>query len=159
EATFKISPSPGDGQTILVTVPDRASAYELTAAVLRSFLLPAALETANPSALRHLTAAAGIAAPGAGDWGVLVLTEGLAESRARHVDEMRALAAAPGRVEVLEGAAHGALWAAVAEFPSPQAHPAAVICRAGGPIARWVDLARAVEEVATRAGPPAILAH
>jgi glycolate oxidase FAD binding subunit len=159
EATFKISPSPGDGQTILVTVPDRAAAYELTGAILRSFLLPAALEAANPRALRHLTSAAGIASPRAGDWGVLVLTEGLAESRARHVDEMRALATTRGPMQVVDGAAHAALWAAVAEFPSPDAHPTAVICRAGGPIARWADLARAVDEIVTRADPPALLAH
>ncbi len=158
EATFKISPCPGEGQTILVTVPDRAAAHDLTAAVMRSYLLPTALEAANPSALRQLTDAAGIAPPGAGEWGVLVLAEGLAESRDRHIDEMRALAGARG-VTVVYGAAHGALWAAVAEFPSPDVHPAAVICRAGGPIARWGDLARVVEDAPTRAGPPALLAH
>jgi len=159
EATFKISPFPGEGQTILLTLPDRAAAYDLTAAVMHSFLLPAALEAANPSALRHLANAAGIAPPGANEWGVLVLAEGLAESRTRHVDEMRMLAGTRGRVEVLDGAAHAALWAAAAEFPSPDVHPAAVICRAGGPIARWVDLARAVEDTPTRAGPAALLAH
>ena len=159
EATFKISPFPGEGQTILVTVPDRHAAHDLTAAIMRSFLLPAALEAANPSALRQLTDAAGIAPARSGEWGVLVLAEGLAESRARHVEEMRALAGTRGRAEVLDGAAHGALWAAVAEFPSPGAQPGAVICRAGAPIARWVDLAGAVEAVPTQAGPAALLAH
>lgn len=158
EATFKIAPHPGQGQTILVTVPDRNAAYDVGAAVMRSFLLPSALAAANPTALRLLADAAGIASPGAGTWGILLLAEGMAESRARHVNEMRALAGTH-RVDVLEGAAHAALWAAVAEFPSPHAHPASVICRAGGPIARWPDLARAVEDTPTRAGPAALMAH
>jgi len=157
EATFKISPTPGEGQTVLVTVPDRAAAHDLTASVMRSYLLPAALEAANPRALQRIASGAGLA-PASGTWGVLVLAEGLAESRARHVSEMRTLAGGRGRVEVLDGAAHTALWQAVAEFPSPERHPGGVICRAGGPIARWADLSRAVEEART-AGPVEVLAH
>jgi glycolate oxidase FAD binding subunit len=158
EATFKISPSPGEGQTILVTVPDRAAAHDLTTVVMQSYLLPAALEAANPTALRRVASAAGIDAPHAA-WGVLVLAEGLAESRGRHVDEMRTLVGTRGQMEVLNGAAHAALWRAVAEFPSPDVHPGRVIGRAGGPIARWAELARAAEETPTLAGPVEILAH
>ena len=159
EATFKISPSPGEGQTILVTVPTRAAAHELTTAIMRSYLLPAALEAADPHALRHVTEAAGVSAPDPHAWGVLVLAEGLAESRVRHVDEMRALAGSRGRIEVLDGASHAALWRAVAEFPSPDAHPAGVIFRAGGPIARWADLASGAQEAGAAAGPVGVLAH
>jgi len=152
EATFKISPSPGEGQTILVTVPDRTAAHALTTAVMQSYLLPAALAAANPHALRRI---AGVT----GGWGVLVLAEGLAESRKRHVDEMRTLVGPQDRLEVLDGASHAGLWQAVAEFPSPDKHPGAVICRAGGPIARWTDLARAAEDTRTAGGPVEILAH
>ena len=156
EATFKISPHPGEGLTILAAVPDAAAAHALTTAVLRSYLLPSALEAANPPALRRLAGAAGIDPPG-GAWGVLLLAEGLPESRARHVSEMRTLAA--GRLEVLEGAAHEALWRAVSEFPSPAAHPGGVIGRAGGPIARWIDLVRALEAGQGSAGTVEVLAH
>ncbi len=152
EATFKISPSPGEGQTILVTVPDRTAAHALTTAVMQSYLLPAALVAANPHALRRI---AGVT----GGWGVLVLAEGLAESRKRHVDEMRTLVGPQDHLEVLDGASHAGLWQAVAEFPSPEMHPDAVICRAGGPIARWTDLARAAEDTRTAGGPVEILAH
>jgi glycolate oxidase FAD binding subunit len=158
EATFKISPSPSDGRTILVTVPDRAAAHGLTTAVMQSYLLPAALEAANPHALRRVAGVAGVDVPDAA-WGVLVLSEGLAESLTRHVDEMRALVGARGQMEVVDGEVHAALWRAVAEFPSPAVHPGRVICRAGGPIARWADLARAAEEPGTPAGPVEILAH
>jgi len=152
EATFKISPSPGEGQTILVTVPDLTAAHALTTAVMQSYLLPAALVAANPPALRRI---AGVT----GGWGVLVLAEGLAESRKRHVDEMRTLVGPQDRLDVLDGASHAGLWQAVAEFPSPDMHPGAVICRAGGPIARWTDLARAAEDTRTAGGPVEILAH
>jgi glycolate oxidase FAD binding subunit len=157
EATFKISPSPGEGQTILVTVPDRAAAQALTTAVMQSYLLPAALAAANPHALRRIAGVTGTS--GAGGWGVLVLAEGLAESRKRHVDEMRTLVGPQDGLEVLDGASHAGLWQAVAEFPSPDTHPGAVICRAGGPIARWTDLARAAEDTRTVGGPVEILAH
>ncbi len=158
EATFKISPHPGEGLTVLVTVPDLAAAHDLTATVLRSYLLPSALEAANPAALRRLAAAAGIGDPAPGAWGVALLAEGLEESRIRHTNEMRTLAGGRGGMDVLRGAAHEALWAAVAEFPSPGTHPGGVVCRAGGPIARWTDLARALDAVAA-AGPVEILAH
>jgi len=158
EATFKIAPHPGEGQTILVTVPDRAAAYELTMAILRSHLLPAALEAADPQALRRITQPAGAAVSSPTAWGVLVLAEGLAESRARHIDEVRALAGGRGAVEVLDGAAHAALWRSVAEFPSPDVHPGGVVCRAGGPIARWAELSRGAEE-ARQAARVEVLAH
>ncbi|HET8999089.1 MAG TPA: FAD-binding oxidoreductase [bacterium] len=157
EATFKISPAPGEGQTILVGVPDRAAAHALTTAVMQSYLLPASLVAANPHALRRIAAATGTS--DAGGWGVLVLAEGLAESRKRHVDEMRTLAGPQGHFEVLDGPAHAGLWQAVAEFPSPDMHPGDVICRAGGPIARWTDLARAAEDTRTSGGPVEIVAH
>ncbi len=159
EATFKISPHPREGQTVFVTVPDRAAAQDLTTAIMRSYLLPAALEAANPAALRRLARAAGMALPDAGAWGVLLLTEGLAESRTRHVSEMRSLAGSRGRMEVLDGAAHAALWAAVAEFPSPETHPGGVVCRAGGPIAAWADVAARAEATPAASGPVEILAH
>jgi glycolate oxidase FAD binding subunit len=159
DATFKIAPFPGEGQTILVAVPDRDAAYDLTTAVLRSYLLPSALEAANPQALRRITSAAGIDVHDRGGWGVLVLIEGLLESRTRHIDEMRSLVGARGRMDVLEGAAHTALWAAVAEYPSPEGHPEAVVCRAGGPIAQWADLARGIDAARIPARPAEILAH
>jgi len=149
EATFKVSPHPGEGVTVLATVRDAAAAHQLATAIMGSYLLPSALETVNPAALRRLTAAAGIGEPPAGAWGVLLLAEGPSESRARHVGETRTLAGDAGgpgaRVDVLEGAPHAAVWRAVAEFPSPGTHPGGVVCRAGGPIARWVEVAGAVE--------------
>ncbi len=158
EATFKVSPHPGEGQTVLVAVPDAAAAHALAAAVLRSYLLPSALEAANPPALRRLAAAAGIQAPAPEAWGVLMLVEGLEESRARHVNEMRTLAG--GRLEVLDGTAHAALWEAVSEFPSPTTHPGGVVCRCGGPIARWIEFVRALEGAAPGIGGPVeVLAH
>ncbi|HYM90624.1 MAG TPA: FAD-binding oxidoreductase, partial [bacterium] len=159
EATFKISPVPGEGQTILVTVPDRAAAHELTTAIMGSYLLPAALEAASPHALHHITQAAGMGAPSPHAWGVLVLAEGLAESRVRHIDEVRAVAGARGHVEVLDGAAHTAVWQSVAEFPSPDIHPHGVVCRAGGPIARWAELSRGAEEARGQGARVEVLAH
>jgi glycolate oxidase FAD binding subunit len=160
EATFKISPFPGDGQTLYITLPDRATALRLTTAVLRSYLLPSALEALNPAAFQRLSAVAGIPAPGRERWGVLMLVEGMAESRQRHIDEMRSLAGEMGNggVEVLDGVRHAALWPAVAEFPSPREHPQEIVCRAGGPIAGWADLAAAAQSACT-AGPVEILAH
>lgn len=158
ETTFKISPAPGEGQTILVTVPDRTAAHALTTAVMHSYLLPAALAAANAHALRRIARAAGMGAPHTGAWAVLVLAEGLAESRKRHVDEMRTLVGMPGRLEVLDGPSHAGLWQAVAEFPSPDGRAGGVVCRAGGPIARWADLARAAEAGET-VGPVEVLAH
>ncbi len=143
EATFKISPLPGDGVTIAVAVPDLESAYALATSVMRSQLLPAALEVANPPALRRLGEAAALPALDGGMWGVLMLAEGLEESRTRHIDEMRSLVQAPARMDVIEGASHRALWDAIAEFPSPETHPGRVVWRAGVPIARWDAVARA----------------
>jgi len=159
EATFKISPQPDEGLTLLVTVPDLTAAHALTTAVLRSYLLPSALEAANPAALRRLAGAAGIGDPSAGAWGVLLLAEGLEESRTRHLTEIQTLVAGRGRLDVLRGAAHDALWTAVAEFPSPATHAGAVVCRAGGPIARWADLVRALEAAPAASRPVEIVAH
>jgi len=162
DVTFKILPLPGEGVTVLVTVPDAAAAHALTTAVMRSYLLPSALEAASPDALAMLARAAGLSLPGgdgapAGRWGVLLLAEGLEESRTRHIDEMRTLTASAGgtgaALEVYAGAAHEALWRAVAEFPSPESHPGGVVFRAGTPISRWLGVADA-------AGPgSAVLAH
>ncbi|HYM68477.1 MAG TPA: FAD-binding oxidoreductase [bacterium] len=159
EATFKISPVPGDGLTVLVTVPDLGAAHALTTAVMRSYLLPSALEAVNPPAFRRLAGAVGAPVPPADAWGVLLLAEGLEESRARHVSEMRAIGGAAGRMEVLEGDAHRALWDAVAEFPSPGTHPGGVVCRAGGPIARWGDLAQTLQAIGNGGRPVEIVAH
>jgi glycolate oxidase FAD binding subunit len=158
EVTFKISPLPEAGLTVMVTLPDLGAARDLTAAVMRSYLLPSAMEAANAAALRRLAAAAGAPEPPAHAWGVLLLAEGLEESRARHVNEMRSLVGARGAMEVLEGEPHRALWAAVAEFPSPATHPGAVVCRAGGPIARWPGFARAAASAPGGDAAP-VLAH
>ena len=161
DVTFKILPLPGDGVTVLVTVPTGAAAHALTTAVMRSYLLPSALEAASPEALRRLTGAAGIEAPGTGGWGVLLLAEGLEESRTRHIDEMRALAASAGgpgaAAEVYSGPAHDALWRAVAEFPSPASQPGDVIFRVGTPISRWLDVAAAAQMAGGADGR--VLAH
>jgi glycolate oxidase FAD binding subunit len=158
EATFKISPHPRDGQTVFVTVPDLRAASDLTTSVMRSYLLPSALEAVSPAALRRLAPVAGLAAPPGGAWGVLLLAEGMVESRARHVNEMRALVGAGSHLEVLDGTAHDALWGAVAEFPSPDVHPGGVVVRVGGPIARWAEVAAALEGIPA-AGPVEVLAH
>ena len=161
EATFKISPFPGDGQTLYVTLPDRAAALRLTTAVLRSYLLPSALEALNPAALLRLSAAAGMPAPPRERWGILMLVEGMVESRQRHIDEMRTLLGGMGNhssVEVIDGIWHAAIWPAIAEFPSPREHPQGVVCRAGGPIGRWAEFAAAAESACT-AGPVEIEAH
>jgi glycolate dehydrogenase FAD-binding subunit len=156
DLTFRILPLPGEGVTILITVPSAAAAHALTTAVMRSYLLPSALEAASPQALAMLARAAGIPAPGTDRWGVLLLAEGLEESRTRHIDEMRTLTASAGgpgaALEVHPGAPHEALWRAVAEFPSPASHPGGVVFRVGTPIARWL-------EVAGAARTAAVLAH
>ena len=159
EATFKISPHPGDGVTVFVTVPTLDAAYALTTAVMRSYLLPSALEAVNPPAFRRLSLAAGLREPPAGAWGILLLAEGMAESRTRHTNEMRTLVGTAGRMEVLQGAPHDALWKAVAEFPSPSSHPGGVICRAGGPLARWAEVVRSLGASRGIDGPPEVLAH
>jgi glycolate oxidase FAD binding subunit len=167
DVTFKILPLPGEGVTVLVTVANAAAAHALTTAVMRSFLLPSALEAASPDALAMLARRAGLSLPagtgasGTGRWGVLLLAEGLEESRTRHVDEMRTLTASAGgpgaALEVYSGAPHDALWRAVAEFPSPASHPGGVVFRVGTPIARWLDAAQAVQAAAGNS--PAVLAH
>ena len=161
DVTFKILPLPGDGVTVVVALPSAAAAHALTTAVLRSYLLPSALEAASPEALAALGQAAGIGAP-AGRWGVLLLAEGLEESRRRHVEEMRALTASAGGpdavLEIHSGAAHEALWRAVAEFPSPAAHPGGAVFRVGTPITRWIDVAGAARAVPGDP-PAAVLAH
>jgi glycolate oxidase FAD binding subunit len=159
EATFKISPRPGEGLTIRVSVPDLAAAVDLARAVMRSFLLPSALEVANPPAFRRLAAAAGLEDPPPGAWGVVLLVEGLEESRNRHVEEMRTIAGTHGRMEVLRGPVHEAMWQAVAEFPSPATHPGGVVCRAGGPIARWPGLTAALGALQPAHGAVEVLAH
>jgi glycolate oxidase FAD binding subunit len=160
EATFKVSPRPERGATIAVAVTDAAAAYALTTAVMRSYLLPSALEAANPPALRRLATAAGLDLGGGDAWGVLMLVEGLAESRTRHVTEMRTMVAGHGRMALLEGPAHEALWDALAEFPSPDAHPGGVVCRAGGPIARWIEFVHALDAAGPGiAGEVEVLAH
>jgi len=160
EVTFKISPLPEDGLTVLVPVPEAAAAHALTAAVMRSYLLPSALEVVNPAAFRRLSDVTGLPSPPAGAWGVLLLAEGMEESRTRHVNEMRSLVGGCDGMDVIEGEGHRALWTAVGEFPSPETHPGAVICRAGGPIARWGEFARALEPAGSDDGyPHQILAH
>jgi len=159
EATFKISPLPQEGVTILVTVPDLAAAHTLTTAVMRSYLLPSALEAVNPAALGRFTQAAGIPSPAPDAWGVFVLAEGLQESQTRHINEMRSVVGTSGRMDVLDGEPHRALWRAVAEFPSPETHPGGVVCRAGGPIARWIELARAAESASGNGGRTEIVAE
>ncbi|HEV2282828.1 MAG TPA: FAD-binding oxidoreductase [bacterium] len=167
DVTFKILPLPGEGVTVLVTVANAADAHALTTAVMRSYLLPSALEAASPGALAMLARAGGLRLPagtgasGTGRWGVLLLAEGLEESRTRHIDEMRTLTASAGgpgaALEVYSGAPHEALWGAVAEFPSPASHPGGVVFRVGTPIARWLDVARAAHAAA--GDSPALLAH
>ena len=167
DVTFKILPLPGDGITVLVALPSAKAAHALTTAVMRSYLLPSALEAASPAALAMLARAAGLSLPtgngatGGARWGVLLLAEGLEESRTRHIEEMRALAASAGgpgaALEVYAGPVHQALWRAVAEFPSPASHPGGVVFRAGTPITRWLDVAAAAERAAGT--PPAVLAH
>ena len=167
DLTFKILPLPGEGVTVLTTVPSAAAAHTLTTAVMRSYLLPSALEAASPEALALLTRAAGLPQPagggasGTGRWGVLLLAEGLEESRTRHIEEMRALTASAGgpgaALEVYSGAPHDALWRAVAEFPSPASHPGGVVFRVGTPITRWVDVAAAAQAGSGASG--AVLAH
>ena len=159
EATFKISPHPGEGLTVFVTVPSLDAAHTLTTSVMRSYLLPSALEAVNPPALRRVSLAAGLREPPGETWGVLLLAEGMPESRSRHTDEMRTLVGTTGQMEVLQGAAHDALWKAVAEFPSPSSHPGAVVCRAGGPLARWAEIVRSLEGSPGIAGPPEVLVH
>jgi len=159
EATFKISPLPGEGVTIAVTVPDLDSAHALTTSVMRSLLLPAALEAVNPPALRRLAEAATLPPAGAHAWGVLLLVEGLEESRTRHIAEMRSLVSAPARMDVFDGPAHRALWDAVAEFPSPETHPGDVVWRAGVPISRWAALARGLAPDRPDVEPVEIIAH
>jgi glycolate oxidase FAD binding subunit len=161
DVTFKILPLPGEGVTVVVTVANAEAAHALTTAVLRSHLLPSALEAANLRALAMLARAAGMALPGIpaseGRWGVLLLAEGLEESRTRHIEEMRRLTASAGgpgaSLEVYRGEAHQALWRAVAEFPSPTSHPEGVVFRAGTPISRWINAANAA------GGDCAVLAH
>jgi glycolate oxidase FAD binding subunit len=162
DVTFKILPLPGEGVTVLVTVPTAQAAHALTTAVMRSYLLPSALEAASPEALAMLAGTAGLPLPRAhgapdGRWGVLLLAEGLEESRTRHIDEMRTLTAAAAgpdaALEVYSGAGHEALWRAVAEFPSPGSHPGAVVFRAGAPISRWIHVAEAAGSAS------AVLAH
>jgi len=167
DVTFKILPLPGEGVTVLAAVASAEAAHALTTAVMRSYLLPSALEAANPEALAVLARTAGLSLPagtsgsGTGRWGVLLLAEGLEESRTRHIDEMRTLTAAAGgpgaAVEVYSGTPHDALWRAVAEFPSPASHPGGVVFRAGTPITRWLDVAQAARAAAGDA--PAVLAH
>ncbi len=159
EATFKIFPLPGEGLTIFLTVPGLVAAHELTTAVMRSYLLPSALEAVNPVTFRRLSALVGRGDPPPGSWGVLMLVEGMAESQGRHVDEMKTLLGSRAKMDVIEGAEHDALWAAIAEFPSPETHPGAVVSRVGGPIAQWADVARAVSSVRTVARPVEVLAH
>lgn len=159
EATFKISPHPGEGLTVFVTVPSLDAAHTLTTSVMRSYLLPSALEAANPPALRRLALAAGMREPPAGAWGVLLLAEGMAESQTRHVNEMRTLVGALGQMEVLKGPPHDALWKAVAEFPSPSSHPGGVVSRVGGPLARWADVVRVLDAARDLAGSVEVLAH
>jgi glycolate oxidase FAD binding subunit len=160
DVTFRILPLPGDGVTVLATVENAGAAHALTTAVMRSYLLPSALEAANPAAFAMLARAAGLSVPAPGRWAVLLLAEGLEESRTRHVDEMRALTASAGgagaAADVHTGPAHDALWRAVAEFPSPESHPGGVVFRAGTPITRWLDVARAAERAAAES---AVLAH
>jgi len=59
---------------------------------------------------------------------------------------------------VIDGDRHAALWHAVAEFPSPREHPQGIVCRAGGPIARWAEFASAAESAGS-AGPVEIQAQ
>ncbi|HKX18210.1 MAG TPA: FAD-binding oxidoreductase [bacterium] len=164
DVTFKVLPLPGEGITVLVTLPSAKAAHALTTAVMRSYLLPSALEAASPAALAMLTRTAGLSllpgngASGGARWGVLLLAEGLEESRTRHIEEMRALAAAAGApLEVYAGPVHEALWRAVADFPSPASHPGGVVFRAGTPITRWLDIAAAAEQAAGT--PPVMVAH
>ncbi len=159
EATFKISPRPSESLTVFVTVPDLDGAHAVTTAVMRSYLLPSALEAVNPPALRRLALAAGLREPPAGTWGVVLLAEGMTESLARHTTEMRTLVDGRGQMEVLQGPGHDALWNAVAEFQSPSSHPGGVVCRAGGPLARWADVVQGLDASGAIAGPVEILVH
>jgi len=159
EATFKISPRPGDGLTIRISVPGLAAAADLTRAVMRSFLLPSAIEVANPPACGRLATEAGLEPPRPDEWEILLLVEGLEESRNRHIEELRTITGTHGRMEILRGPAHEMLWQTIAEFPSPGTHPGRIICRAGGPIARWPDLAAAVGALPPACGPIEVLAH
>ncbi len=158
EATFKVSPRPPEALTILVTVPDLATAHAITSAVMRSYLLPSALEAVNPPALDRLLTLAGLDGSRDRRWGVLLLAEGLHENLQRHVREVNQAAKDLGNVEVLSGRPHEALWQAIAEFPSPAGHPGRVLLRAGGPIARWVEFARTADGGA-REGRIEVLAH
>jgi glycolate oxidase FAD binding subunit len=47
----------------------------------------------------------------------------------------------------------------VAEFPSPSSHPGGVVCRVGGPLARWADVVQALDASRDIAGPVEILVH
>jgi len=108
EATVRLTPLPEAVETLLAVFPDVVSACRAVAAVIRSGLVPAALEIVDQRTIAAVEAsvyAAGLPL----DAGAVLIAEldGAAVALARQVERVRALASSSGasRVEVARDAA------------------------------------------------------
>lgn len=129
EVTLKVAPLPAARRTARVAAPDLSTAGRLMAALRRSHLQPAAVETLSPGLDAALWPGSPISAPAA----VWVSFEDVPANVRYQVDRLWALAGEVGArlVEVAEADAAAARWEALARCWADPAWP--LVVRAVGP--------------------------
>jgi len=112
ELTLKVQPASGESATLALGFPSLPAALEATQAILRSELLPDAVEAINATAYAALAAP-----PAAGSWILLVRFGEARTALHRQLDRTRDLAAASG-ASILQVSGDGAtqeLWRRLAD--------------------------------------------
>jgi glycolate oxidase FAD binding subunit len=152
EATFKLLPAPATRAMVAAVFPELPDAEVAIAQVLRSFLLPEALELFDPDALGPIAGTLGLAGPGG--YGLAAFAAGSAETVERQVRDLGRLFTDAGAVRTgtLRGPQTAAAAAAVRDAPALAAAAAGVAVRIAVPISRTPALFGAAEALARRHG-------
>lgn len=160
EATFRILPLPEEERTLLATFPSLAQAATAIARVLDSYLLPSALELANPAAWQLIGQTAGISDNKNG-YMLVASLEGFREATERQIKDMTLLCLEAGAKDVTVVAIdeQARLWQAIRDFslPALAAQPLVVGLKAGLPISQVKVTMEATEELGNAYGLACLL--
>jgi glycolate oxidase FAD binding subunit len=133
EVALKVLPVPEHRATFSAAFATLDGAAGAIRAIMRSDLLPCALELLCPRAAARISEK--VPLPGRG-FSVLFRAEGFEETVRHQMDRARDLFGREGALEVaaLEGAGEPAVWGAVRHFRRTPGPPPSVLCKASVPI-------------------------
>jgi FAD/FMN-containing dehydrogenase len=159
EMTLRLLPLPERSVTFMGGFPTLGAALDLPDRILKTLLLPAAVDVLNTTALD------GVSPPGlfAGDlFAVVVMVEGFQEAVQRMLSEMTHMARAAGATEshLFENEAHRVFWHRYSNMTAElqQSSPRMVSLRMNFPVGRHHEAIDAARSVATDQGLPHALA-